>query len=1124
MVSRKRSQGPSVLDDTTNKRPRLEESPSDDSHSSSSASSTSSDDSDDGDHIAIEEAELERRAELAIGRLFGRPSANVAADSGIIERVDCYNFMCHEHFSIELGPLINFVVGKNGSGKSAVLTAITLCLGGKASVTNRGQSLKSFIKEGKESSTIVVRLKNQGADAYQENVYGRSIIIERHFSRNGTSGFRLKARSGTIVSTKKGDLDAITDYFTLQIDNPLNVLSQDMARQFLSSSSPAEKYKFFVKGVQLEQLDQDYRMIEQTIDQIQAQIDMRMDEVRALERERDRTQGQLVLSDRQESLRTRVRNLRCQMAWIQVEDQEKHRDSLANEKETLQQTIASLESQVESLDQIFQDADRENTQALAAVTEVKIVQSSLEESKKEIQERLDDSSEQRSELQTTQALIRSQLREAEERIRGYRKKIEDETLRLENLNGGANVQRLSQFEEKNAAAAELRDRYTSHKENSDSVARAVQAADENAAKMKAPIIRKRDEIAQAEIHVRELMKDKGQHLGAFHPKLHLLLPAIEAERSFTERPVGPLGRHVRLLQPIWSSVLESSLGATLSSFIVTSKHDMNILSNIMRRVQCDLPILIANSSGNIDTSAHEPDANFETVLKSLEIDNDLVRRQLIINHSIEQVLLIENVEEASAVMFDGQRPRNVKRCYCLDARDKRRGIHLAYGRTGEPSQSPISMNHKAPRMKTDSEIQIRLEREAIEGLKRDLTQLQEGQRNAMDQLNQCRQALTRHTAQEKRMQIEYQRAEDAAQELKDAIDQDSSNEGHLEALKSSLVEAEKERDLNERSFEDGINARDKVSNIMRDIKRELKAKEEEIARARDDIRRAEAEQANFAAARREALNNKNTLIEDVDGSKRKMLDVAQQHEETIARILDFREMASRVSPQVPIDPGETTMSLEKKLGKLTGDLSRYEAEMGQSREQIAALAAEASAKYEHSKEQLRSFKDMARLFKSSLMHRQERWLKFRSHISSRAKVQFTYLLSERSFRGKLVADHRAKLLDVEVEPDNSKNSNGRGATTLSGGEKSFSQICLLLALWEAMGSRIRCLDEFDVYMDSVNRNMAIEIMMGAARRSVGRQFVLITPGARNDIPVSPDVRVIELAAPERGQQPLPFRR
>lgn len=99
-----------------------------------------------------DEDELELRATQVIQEKysFATDEPNIPAEHGILERVECYNFMCHDHFYVDLGPLINFIVGKNGSGKSAVLTAITLCLGGKASTTNRGQSLKSFIKEGKE--------------------------------------------------------------------------------------------------------------------------------------------------------------------------------------------------------------------------------------------------------------------------------------------------------------------------------------------------------------------------------------------------------------------------------------------------------------------------------------------------------------------------------------------------------------------------------------------------------------------------------------------------------------------------------------------------------------------------------------------------------------------------------------------------------------------------------------------------------------------------------------------------------------------------------------------------------------------------------------------------------------
>ena len=77
-------------------------------------------------------------------------ASNRPADNGIIESVTMTNFMCHDYLTIRLGPLINFIIGHNGSGKSAILTAITICLGGKATATNRGGSLKSFIKNGQE--------------------------------------------------------------------------------------------------------------------------------------------------------------------------------------------------------------------------------------------------------------------------------------------------------------------------------------------------------------------------------------------------------------------------------------------------------------------------------------------------------------------------------------------------------------------------------------------------------------------------------------------------------------------------------------------------------------------------------------------------------------------------------------------------------------------------------------------------------------------------------------------------------------------------------------------------------------------------------------------------------------
>lgn len=175
------------------------------------------------------------------------------------------------------------------------------------------------------NAVIVVRIKNQGEGAYLPDDYGKSIIIERHFSKNGTSGFKIKSENGRIVSTKKAELESIIDCFGLQFDNPMNVLSQDMARQFLSSSSPADKYKFFVKGVQLEQLDQDYRLIEESVDQIEEKLRDQDQDLKILATRRDAAQHKLKLSDEHETLRQRIRDLRAQMAWAQVEEQERVR-------------------------------------------------------------------------------------------------------------------------------------------------------------------------------------------------------------------------------------------------------------------------------------------------------------------------------------------------------------------------------------------------------------------------------------------------------------------------------------------------------------------------------------------------------------------------------------------------------------------------------------------------------------------------------------------------------------------------------------------------------------------------------------------------------------------------------
>jgi chromosome segregation ATPase len=76
------------------------------------------------------------------------------------------------------------------------------------------------------AAEVTIQLKNQGEEAYKYDLYGDSIVITRRFTKEGASSYKIKSRDGKIVSTKREELSAICDHMNIQVDNPMNVLTQ----------------------------------------------------------------------------------------------------------------------------------------------------------------------------------------------------------------------------------------------------------------------------------------------------------------------------------------------------------------------------------------------------------------------------------------------------------------------------------------------------------------------------------------------------------------------------------------------------------------------------------------------------------------------------------------------------------------------------------------------------------------------------------------------------------------------------------------------------------------------------------------------------------------------------------
>lgn len=1005
---------------------------------------------------------------------------NHAADNAIIEEVTVINFMCHDKLNVKLGPLINFVVGMNGSGKSAVLTAITLCLGGKASATNRGASLKSLIKGGTDQACLIVKVKNGGVDAYQPELYGSSIIVERHFSKSGSSGFRLKSSTGRTISTKKGDVDDMIEYYQLQVDNPMNVLTQDAAKSFIQSSTPKQKYQFFVEGVQLQQLDNDYRLLMDTCDQMSSKLDEGKENLVELEKRRDAAQARADMAGQHDAMRRASRMLGNQLAWAQVEEVEQKLRERENVLEAVREKIIEAQRNVEEKGEMYEAANNSLERAQAFVTEIEDELAPIRNEQTNAEEEYQKAKDVVMAAHGAQRLIGSDMKDAKLMVAKCQEDIVAEEQRIEDANGGAHGRKQAEIVEAKQGVVSAKQAFQDHQHGLQRFEDELRDASTRAKNIENPLHAKEKEFADCKRRLADLNSDRGDIMAGFPKSMPQLLQKIRTDQGFRETPVGPIGLHVRLRESKWSQLLESVLGTMLSSFVVTSKADQTRLSGILRQfsLEHNCPILIGNNQP-LDTTGYEPDQRYETILRVLDIDSDLIKRQLIIHSRIEQNILVGTRNDGHRVMFEGSRPHNVARCYTLSDHDVNRGHLLLNHGNGNHEIQPVKMrSNQPPRMKTDIEDQIKNQKEIVVSSKTAKDAL-DAQKKVLDrEVQKCRSAIEQHNRKYKDLKIKVQKAEDRVETLQAEFDEVNVEDGRLEAYRSALTDAEKRLEIIEESYGSQGLEKEKLNAIVSDKKIELQAVKARIAEHEAKLKKAQAKVKNCSQARQIAVEEKNYAIEAIATLKAEETRAEEKRKVRAGQVKNFIASASEVCERVPIGNNETATTLDAKLSSLKQKLKDRSRELGADDDTIYRALTDAETVYESSKANITELVSLLQLLKHTFMKRIKGFRSFQKFISSRSRINFGYLLSERAFRGKLLIDHKQKLLDVHVEPDETKkNAKGRATKTLSGGEKSFSSICLLLALWEAMGAPLRCLDEYDVFMDDVNRDVSSRMIV-----------------------------------------------
>ncbi|XP_074470796.1 structural maintenance of chromosomes protein 6 [Sebastes fasciatus] len=1055
-----------------------------------------------------DEDDLDRDQEDPLRNGQGQSAAEVVSDAGIVESITLKNFMCHSLLGpFTFGPNVNFVVGNNGSGKSAVLTALIVALGGNAHATNRGLSLKGFVKEGESSADVSITLRNKGRDAYKHEVYGSAIIVDLRITREGLRTYKLRSKSGQLVSTKKEELLSVLDNFNIQVNNPVSVLTQEMSKYFLHSKGEGDKYKFFMKATQLEQMREDFVYIKTTKHVTEDKVEQHGECLKDLKRKYLEKEDRYKSLASFEEMHTKLEELQKQMAWALVIEMEKELEPM---KEKLQSDRHSTEKYDEKVDEWtnkVEEAERKSRQ----------IQEQLEGITQQVQELQPKCAELKAEAQRKNTLLKSSevtfhrfkvnLRDLEKDKVQLSSRINDLKLSISQTSGAESQARTERMEQIQSELESTRHQIATLGQQIDQYEHACSRAKEEQGKM-----RREQEVLQRSIeanrrNLQTMESSRSNRLRRFGEHMPALLNAIQdAHRKgqLKQKPRGPLGHLISLKDPELALSIEVCLKGQLQAFTCDNYDDERVLKGLMARVFSGgrRPTIITSHFIQQVHDTRQKAVNhpeYPSVLQALEIEDPVVANCLIDQRGIESILLIKNRTEARKVMQNRNPPHN-----CT----------VAFSREGDQiftNRSYTAEQTRANYLSGDVEEEIRHLQREMENQRGQANRFQQQMRKLDEDIKQNEVLLRRtqveqRTAKDKatKLQLELtdlQNMEEPQSEDLSPLEEDfqeivtkiSSKRAEYDEARAQMAELKAAYEKAEQEYKQ---QKEQINTVAEDAD----PVKEELSKTDQDVMKCKHHKKHYDEKRSAHLRNIQALEANLESKEQELQTSVAKAKEICPERLEVRRAAR---------------SLDSEINRLKVKITTQKEQQG-DREDVVRQYQEALGNYKNMAHQMKNLNSFIKSLESVMNDRLHVYADLRRFLSARCKYYFDSMLAQRGYTGSMAFDHKNETLSISVQPGQGNKADLSDMRSLSGGERSFSTVCFVLSLWAITEAPFRCLDEFDVYMDMVNRRISMDMMLKVAASQRYRQFIFLTPQSMSSLPESKIIRILRLKDPDRG--------
>ena len=567
------------------------------------------------------------------------------------------------------------------------------------------------------------------------------------------------------------------------------------------------------------------------------------------------------------------------------------------------------------------------------------------------------------------------------------------------------------------------------------------------------------------------MKNFGhQQLATFDtlaPKVSEQIRQAEMQNKFNIRPIGPVGSFIKLSQeavsnPNLARLIETEIGGThLRCYLCNNDADRRVLWDIFSRVYGNKkkPNIYTSKFLNQKHKVQRVQGH-KTVMDFLEIDGNPQEEVVVFNHlvdqrSIETVVVTKTQDEAKKLCtYISSVPRNLNYVITEDFNKffppSKNTSYRSY--FIDPVHSQVlgsNMNVKIAEKKKDIE-KNKADLQLVEEKKKNLERKKDKMRRDHDdihaQITSHQKSLTNLNIKKSKLRAEEDPAENSS------LVAEKLDKKKLE-MASIMKQQEEKIDKKKRVVNQAKTASEEYNHLLKSVNvaRNLSVPlETELSKLEGDLARVRKLIQNHEKIHKRWVNEGTGLKSKISELKKEEKDLRKKAD-GIKAPKDLRP--SGTSAQLSIRIQNIKKKFAKKSGVGDGDRNALEEDLVQHKKRI-----------DQDKKRLDDSQAYIQQLDTMNQDRNTNYIYIRNTVTNMIQRRFATISG--TFRKQIGTDVYIKLDHKRRELNFIfKNADGDTMATeiqsLSGGEKSYAQMCLISSLWEHMNPPFRALVSYN---------------------------------------------------------------